>query len=51
LEICLFGCVVGVGHAAICLTLLDRPLLVRLTSAARAALRRTQARLAPGSID
>ena len=50
-ELCLFGAVVGAGHAAICLTLLDRALLVRLTTAARATLARRQARLSPGSID
>jgi len=41
-EICLFGAAVGIGHAAICLTLLDRALLVRLSAATLAALRRRQ---------
>lgn len=50
-EICLFAAVVGVGHAAICLTLLDRPLLDRLTTAALAALRRKRAQLAPEGLD
>ena len=50
-EICLFGGVVGLGHTVICLTLLDRPLLVRLTSAARTTLTRRRARLSPGSVD
>ena len=50
-EICLFAAVIGVGHAAICLTLLDRPLLARLTTAALAALRRKRARFVPGSFD
>ncbi len=55
-EICLFGALVGVGYAVICLITLDRALLVRLTSATLAALkrrqdRRGQTRISPGRID
>ncbi len=48
-EVCLFGGIVGIDHAAICLPLLDRALLVRLSTATLAALKRRHHSATPGS--